>query len=155
MNKSIFTLATAIMLMAGGIFTGCESNQEKVANAQENVRDAKQDLADVKKEAAEDAQNRANDEEWRVFKNDAEAQIRENEAQIARYKDERKTSGKATNVKYSNDLEALEKRNQDLKVRIDSYDRDRSNWESFKREFNHDMQAFGQAFKNLGQKNTK
>lgn len=153
-GMKFFTFAAAIMLMFGAaVFTGCESNQDKVADAKEDVQEAKEDLAEVKREVREDAQERASDEEWRVFKDDAEVKIRDNETRIKQIKEERKSSGNSANVQYSNDIEALEKRNRDLQTRIDTYDRDNGNWESFKREFNHDMESFGQAFKNLVQDN--
>lgn len=153
MNKSIFTLATAIMLMVGAAFTGCESDQERVADAREDVSEAKQDLAQVKRDAAEDAQERANDEEWRVFKNDAENRISDNEARIDQFQQDWESSGKTANAVYVKDIEALEQRNRDLQTRINTYDNERGNWDSFKREFNHDMNAFGNAFKNIGKDN--
>jgi len=38
---------------------------------------------------------------------------------------------------------------------LNAYEKERSDWEVFKREFNHDMNQLGEAFSDLGNKNTK
>ena len=43
-------------------------------------------------------------------------------------------------------IDTLEKQNNDLKTKIETYDQSQSNWESFKREFNHDMDELGKSF---------
>lgn len=125
--------------MAGTIFTGCESSEEKVENAKADVKDAKQNLT-----------KEINAEEWRVFKTEAEAKIKFNEGRIVKLKEKQKSSGKTMDALYLTKIEALEQRNRDLRTKINTYDMSQSNWESFKREFNHDMEAFGKAFKDLG-----
>jgi hypothetical protein len=50
---------------------------------------------------------------------------------------------------YSKRITTLEQQNKDLRVKLYAYEKSQSNWESFKREFNSDMDAIGEAFKNL------
>ena len=50
---------------------------------------------------------------------------------------------------YAKNIENLEERNRDLKTRIGAYETNQSDWESFKREFNHDMNEVGQALRDL------
>jgi hypothetical protein len=42
-----------------------------------------------------------------------------------------------------------------MKARIDAYDKSQSDWESFKREFTHDMEGLGQALNDLTVNNKK
>ena len=59
-------------------------------------------------------------------------------------------------AKYVESVDALEQKNKDLKNRMDAYGANtQSDWDSFKREFNHDMDALGQAFKDLTVNNKK
>ena len=66
-----------------------------------------------------------------------------------------KKSGKTLDAVYEQRIDTLEKKNRDLKARVDAYDKSQSDWESFKREFNHDMDELGQAFKDLTVDNKK
>ena len=56
MKNQIYTLAVTA-LMAGTIFTGCQSSDEKVEAAQDKVQEAKQDLKEVQKDANAQADN--------------------------------------------------------------------------------------------------
>lgn len=49
----------------------------------------------------------------------------------------------------------LEARNKTLQGRIDDYEKYHSNWESFKREFNHDMEEIGKSIKDIANNNAK
>ena len=52
-------------------------------------------------------------------------------------------------------IEQLEQKNADLRSKLYGYEKEHSDWEAFKREFNHDMDGVGEAFKDLGKDNTK
>ncbi len=149
MNKSIFSVAGAIALMAGTVFSSCQSSTQKVDNAEAKVEEAKQDLKEVQQDANAQAVKAANREEWQLFKTESETKIRNNEAMIADIKVKKKGTGKTLDAVYTKNIETLEQRNKDLKNKIDSYDKNRSDWEAFKREFNHDMDEFGKAFRDL------
>jgi|ERR1051325_11109541 outer membrane murein-binding lipoprotein Lpp len=155
MKKTIFTLAVATTLMAGTIFTGCQSSDAKVDAAKDKVQDAKQDLKEVQKDANTEAQKAANAEEWKKFKSESEIKIRDNEIRIAELREKMKKSGKTLDALREKRIDELEQKNRDLRSRIDAYDKSQSNWESFKREFSHDMDELGQALKDLTVDNKK
>jgi chromosome segregation ATPase len=144
-----------IIFFAATLFTGCDSAAQKVDNAQVQVQDAKQNLKEAQAKADSDAQKSANTQEWKVFKAESEAQIKENEAAIANLRVKLKTSGKILDVVYSKKIEALGNKNRAMKERMDDYEKNISNWESFKREFSHDMTELGNALKDLAVNNTK
>jgi chromosome segregation ATPase len=155
MKNSISVLMFTTLLMSGGIFTGCESFSQKADSADNKVQDAKQDLKKAETDAALANQKAAVAEEWRVFKADTDIRIKANESAVVDLKAKMKTSGKKMDDVYSASIDALEQKNKDLQARLDNYEKNQSDWASFKREFNHDMDELGQAFKDLTVNNKK
>jgi len=154
MKKMIFIFVVTT-LMAGTIFTGCQSWTQKQKAAQDKVQDARQDLNAARKNANEVAQKAATAEEWKTFKSESELKIKENEIRINELTVKIKKPGKLFDAHYEKRIAKLEQQNKDLKARLEVYEKSQSNWESFKREFNHDMDEIGQALKNLTVDNKK
>jgi len=154
MKKSIFTVAI-ITCLSGIVMISCKPNtkeekesQEKVEIARDNVEDAKDSL-DVAKRAA-------TDEEWKAFKSSGDSIVRINDLRIAGLKLKIRKSGKDIDSKYQENIDILEQKNKDLKVKMDTYKNDvSSDWQSFKREFKHDTDEIGQALKDLTVDNKK
>jgi hypothetical protein len=144
MNSRIFTFAIGI-LMAGTLLSSCESAAQKEADANDEVRDAQEDLRDAQQEARLAAQNNATAEEWDVFKNETDLIIIKNENRVAELKVQLKKPGKDLDEVYVKRIDVLEQKNKDLKVRMNTYESNPSDWASFKREFNHDMDELGKA----------
>ncbi len=146
MKKTISYAALALIL-AGSFVTSCESNVQKVENAQENLIDAKVELKDLQI---------ALNEEYPAFKLEAEAKIEANEKRIEllnlviiepndkKLEDLRKRR-----------IEELNQKNIILSNKLSNYENERSDWENFKREFNHDMDGVIDALKDFGSSNTK
>ena len=155
MKNVIFMIAAVLALAAGTFVSSCDTPAQKVDKAETNLDDAKQDLKDAKSDANAEARKAALAEEWRVFKGEAEMKIKTNEARIAELKSKMKTSGKALDALYAKSVDALEERNKALQARIDAYGKGQSDWDVFKREFNHDMDGLGQAFTDLTVNNKK
>ena len=42
-------------------------------------------------------------------------------------------------------IEALEQRNRDLRLKISAYETNKTDWQKFKEEFNHDVEELGKA----------
>jgi len=137
MKKTILSIAIAT-LVTGAIFTGCQTQAEKRESAKENLQDAKVE-----------AQKVATAEEWELFKSESEVRIIENENRIAELKVKMKKPGKVLDTQYEKRIDELEQKNRELKTRIENYEKSQSDWESFKREFNHDVDEIGQALKDL------
>ncbi len=152
MKKIIYTLTIAAVLTAGISFSGCQTRPQtsEEISAQAKIDSAKQDLLA--------AQETATAEEWDAFKKESEVKIRINELSIADLKDRMYESGKKDDVLYSENINKLEKQNEALKARIKNHDNAENRkvkWETFKSEFNHDMDELGKALKDLTVKNTK
>ena len=154
MKKSIFTLAI-ITCIAGTMMISCKprtneekESQEKVEVARDNVQDAKDSLR-VAKQAA-------TDQEWIAFKNSGDSIVRLNDLRIAGLKLKIQKTGKDIDSRYQENIDILEQKNKDLKVKMDTYKNDvSSDWQSFKREFKHDTDEIGKALKDLTVDNKK
>ena len=149
MKTLVINFLVSLMVLAMAILGGCQSSAEKVDAAKENVEEAKEELQEVKAEVQADAIKVANAEEWSVFKSDAEIKIKENEIRIGDLRVKMKKSGKTFDAMYEKNIIALEQKNKDLRTKISNYESNQSDWEAFKREFNHDMDELGQAIKDL------
>jgi hypothetical protein len=148
MKKTIITLAVVVSVVSGTLFTACGPATPKEEAAKDQVQQAKDEL--------KDAQKAATAEEWQAFKDESEVKIKDNEIRIAELKAKIKKSGKELDALYEKKIEALEQQNKDMKARISAYETNKkSDWESFKREFNHDMDELGKALKDLTVDNKK
>ena len=142
MKITTLMLAVMTMFIAGTIFTGCQTSTEKEQIAQDALDEAKADETAA-------AQKVASAEEWQTFKAESETKINDNEIRIAELKEKMKKSGKTMDELYAQRIDTLEQKNKDLRTRMANYEQNQSDWESFKREFNHDMDELGKAMKDL------
>jgi len=150
---SDFVIAMAMLAMA--FLSSCQSNADKLEAANKDVAEAKEELAEARADAREIKIMVANEEEWRAFKTDAEVKIANNEKRIEEIREKMKKPGKTFDEMYRKNIDALEERNKDLRKRIGYYENNQSDWDRFKREFNHDMDEIGQALKDLTVDNAK
>lgn len=153
--KKIFFSIAFLTFMAGLLFVGCKPETKEEKESQENVHEAEQNLQEAKDSLAV-AKKNANTKEWLAFKNDTDSIINQNEIRIAELKAKMKKTGKTIDAKYEKNIDLLEQKNSDIKIKIDTYkDNTSSDWQSFKREFNHDMDEIGKALKDLTINNKK
>lgn len=144
-NKIIYTALFAIT--AGAMLTSCDSKEEKVEDAKQEVVEAKQDLKETQQEL---------NAEYPAFKTAAEVKIADNEKRIAELNETLNKPGKLPlDEMRKKKIANLEEKNAKLKSRLYGYEKERSDWEAFKREFNSDMEGLGAAFSDLGKNNTK
>jgi hypothetical protein len=144
MKKRMY-YALIIAVLTAGFFASCDSKAKKVENAQEDVQDSKQ--------ALKEAQHELN-EEYPAFRMEAEKKIAANELRI----EELLAIVTQPGEKLLDDLRRkriaeLRLRNADLRNRLDIYEKEHSDWEVFKREFNHDMNGLLESIKDIGKNN--
>lgn len=140
MKKLFFTLSATVML-TGAIFTSCDTASEKVDKAEEKSIKASEDFNIAKEEYMTDIEN---------FKKETDAKIEANNLTIADFKIKIATSKKDAQVYYQEQIAILEQKNIAMKQKLDTYEESgKDNWESFKTEFNKDMNDLGEAFKNF------
>ena len=143
MKKLIYTIPLCAVLMAGMILTGCQTPAQKEDAAKENVQNANEQLKDAKQEV---------NAEYPAFKRDAEVQINANENRIATLREKLNTSGGKAPLDpmRKQRIDDLERRNAELRSRLYGYEKERSDWETFKAGFNADMHKLDNAFTDFG-----
>lgn len=141
--------------MAGVAITGCQTTAQKQDAAQAKVKEARQDLNAAKQDANAIGQELATAEEWRLFKTESEAKIKANEVRIAELNVKMKKPGELFDEAYSKKIANLELQNKEMRTRLTAYEASQTNWEIFKREFNHDMDELGKALKDITVDNTR
>ena len=154
MNKTIYTLAITSLLTAT-ILTGCQNSTKKEQVAQDKVIDAQADMKDATEELVV-AKKEATAQQWKQFKAETNARIAENESRIAELKVKMNKTGNSIDAMYAKNIEELELKNKEIKVKVDTYKNDSNDdWESFKREYNHDMDQLNQSLKDITVDNKK
>ena len=148
MYKKFLTL-TLTVIIAASMLVSCQSSAEKEKAAQQKLEKDKIELEKTQMEAKAKANREAIAAEWASFKVSTEIKIAENEATIADLKVKMKKSGKTLDKLYEKKIDMLEEQNKNLRSRLNSYENNQSDWETFKREFNHDMDELGKALKDL------
>ena len=149
MKKIIFILVVATTFIAGIAITSCQSSTQKEEEGTGMMND------NDTQEGMNPMHEMNNTEEWEVFKSESEAKIKDIEIRIAELKVQMDKKGTALDEIYAKRIDTLEQKIKDLKKKMENFDNGQSDWESFKREFNHDMDELGQAFKDLTVNNEK
>ena len=94
--------------------------------------------------------------QYNQFRLESDERITANEQLIADLKVYSKDKKNEAKVEYDKMIADLEAKNEAMKVRVRDYkDEGSDKWESFKREFNHDMDELGASLKDIGKNNVK
>lgn len=144
--KNVFLIANALVLSAL-ILTSCNSSSKKVENAEKEVIQANKDLEEANKELEQDMAD---------YRKEIALKIESNNQSIIELKNKINDQKKEARIEYKQKIADLEAKNNDLRIKMDNYRaNNKDQWESFKKEFNHDMEALGEAFQDITIKNTK
>jgi hypothetical protein len=122
-----------------------QENSE-AAKARKELKEAQADLREAKIDSAAD---------YRKFREEAERIILDNQYKIKVLKEQKASENKETKEKYDKKVLALQVKNDAWRKRITTSDKTKSSkWAAFKREFNHDMEELGKAFKDIAVDNS-
>ena len=152
MKNTILILAILFVVFAT-FFNSCKSQSEKVEDAENKVQDAKTDLKNVIKDSLTSEQKAANIEEWKIFRNESQVKIKNNEIRIDALKSKIRREGINDKELNEGKIDSLELKNKELVTRMDHFDRGKSDWETFKLEFNRDLDGLAEALKKFAIKN--
>ncbi len=152
---SIALIMLMIVSVSTSVFTSCQSAAKKEENAEKKVEKAEENLKEAQKEVVVEQQKEANAEEWKAFREATEQKIKDNDTRITELKAEMKASEKANDAAYKARIDMVEEKNKAMRNRMDNQEKMKSDWESFKREYNHDMDELGQSLKDFTVNNKK
>ncbi|HEX8515487.1 MAG TPA: hypothetical protein VF868_04750 [Bacteroidia bacterium] len=133
------TIIIAAVAGIAGVLTSCQTKEQKLENAQENVAEANEDLRNAQREFREDSENR----------------LRENDRDFETYRSDIKNEKEDVRVEYERRIDSLEQKNKALRVKLNQDYDNNDKWESFKREFNHDMDELKTSLKDMRKNNVK
>lgn len=146
MKKTLLALAATTFITVA-IATSCSSPAEKVQSAETKVNEANANLNEANEEYLADIES---------YRKETDAKIEANEKSIVEFRAHIANEKKEAKEAYNKKIEKLEQKNSDMKKAMADYKAEgKANWISFKEEFNHDMEEFGAAFKDLTVKNVK
>lgn len=154
----LFLLAFSWLITAMMITSSCNTPGEKVENAQQNVQEAKKDAKENVQEAQADLDKAKKEymEDVNNYRREMSDKFVANERSIAEFNAKIANEKKSAKIEYQKRIAELEQKNNNMKRKMDDYKVDtRENWESFKREFNSDMDNLGKSFKDFTVNNKK
>lgn len=142
MKKIIFTLAIAtLMIASGSMLTSCRSSEKKVEDAQNAVQEAENDVKEANLKL-----DKAIKDSIKLFKIKNDEKIIAHNKSIAEFKARIAKDKKENKASYEKELARIEQKNTDLKKKLDEYNaQSKNNWETFKTEFNKDMDDISKA----------
>jgi len=137
------------MVVTGMILTACQSSTTKREKATgEEMPDTVIYIDQDEKLTFKDSVDQ--------FKKQSEKQIRLNKKEIVLFKTEIIDEKEKARIKDDEKIAELELRNNDLVIRLDNYyDESQEQWDSFKVEYNEDMEDLEDDFKDLTIENKK
>jgi chromosome segregation ATPase len=148
MKKSMLILTIPALLGASLIFSACTSSTNKVDNAKKDVVEAKSDLKDAREDLQDANQEYLRDVE--AYRREVSEKIAANNRSIVDFNTQIKNEKLEAQADYRRQLDDLDRRNEVMKRRLNDYKvNGQSNWESFKKEYNKDLDALGTAFRNM------
>ncbi len=141
-------LLAAIVSM---IYISCNNSPKA---KEENLNEAKDEVVDAKADLVESTKDSIND--FKKYKESIEKKLVENDKVIADLKSKNNSKDISTKELYVNQLDKLEKKNAELKHKIEDYkEGPEQKWELFKVDFNKDVDDLGKSISNIAQRNMK
>lgn len=123
-----------VLIIIVSVFNSCTTKEDRIENVQEKVLDVKEDLKKAQEE----------------FVNESEKRIEENRLKIDELRIKIANSDIKLREEYLIRVNRLEQKNAELRTKLKDYrEVGKDKWEEFKREFNHDLDEFGKALKDL------
>ena len=148
MKKNIFTLVVAT-LMGGLVFSGCQTQSRKIDDTIENGLEATQSLKTGVKEVSVELKNALFVQDWLKFKKVSDFKIMNNDIRIAQLKINTQRRATKPAPGYLNKLNELENVNLGMKKKLLVYSTDQNELNSYKNEFNHDLEMLEQTLTDL------
>jgi|SRR6185312_3716891 len=124
---------------------GCNNNSSNTTSAPlQNVDSVRQDKTQVFIDTAEASSYRRNEEEM----------IRKNNEKIAELKEEIRKEKRAVANDYNTQLDTLNQENLRMEMRLKKFSKtSKTDWESFKYDFNRDMDSLGKSISRFAERN--
>lgn len=144
----------ALLLCAGIMMSSCQSSTKKTAQNVAKIHALEDTIKKEKKIADDRAIKTALLKEWKTFKDESELDIIYHELQISEFRNNMRTI-KIRDTLFENNVNLIEQRCADMKLRIIAYDKNQSDFQVFKRSFSYDLEQIDFAIEFLKNKYIK
>jgi hypothetical protein len=137
--------------LIGFLMNSCNNSPtEKV----EDVKEATKDLINAEADLEQAEYDSIND--FRIFKESIQLKLDENQKIVSELKLKLNSKGKAERDIDEVKINKLEKRNSDLRLKIENYEQGpEQKWALFKVEFNNEMNDLGKSISEMAENNMK
>lgn len=150
MRKFILKTTTFIGII-GFIVISC--NNSPAAN-EEDLKDATEEMVNAQADLEQSELDSIN--EFIKYKESIQIKLGENQKIISDLKLKVNSKSKATRDIVEVEINELEKRNTDLKVKIENYEQGpEQKWALFKVDFNNELDDLGKSISNMAERNMK
>jgi hypothetical protein len=149
MKTPLYILPLSMLLVAGNLFSGCMSSDQKKEAANDQVVIAQNNLDKVQDNADAVNANAATIADIKTFRLESDLKIKNNEVKIAELKLKINKPGTTLDEAYAQKIDSIEFKNDNLKKRMADYEKTHSDWTKFKRDFNRDLDELGNKLKRL------
>lgn len=144
--KTVLTASVLVFFM-----TSC--NNSPTAK-EEDVREATQDLIDAEADLVQAENDSISD--YNTFKESIQLKLAQNQQEINDLKLKINSKGKVERDLDEVEINTLEKRNSDLKLKIENYEQGpEEKWALFKVDFNNELNDLGKSISNMADRNMK
>ena len=144
MKKLIYVFS--VTALAGGLALSSCSSDETAGERLDRMSNSVDEKTD-------------NVAEWIEFRKAAKAEIAANRQKIAELRVKQESQGDLGTKISQERIDKLQAENERLQTKMNKYDPKREGegqkWESFKKEFRHDMDELGNSIRNVGENNVE
>ncbi|TPV35452.1 hypothetical protein FJ651_00590 [Paucihalobacter ruber] len=138
MKRSLYYTTSFLMLTL--FLLNCKSNDKKV--------DDTNNITESTTAQLNEEQQKLN-AEYKAFKTYALAEIEENDENIEKLQAKIDEPGKTLDEARKRRITDLKEQNTELRNRLNNYNLNTSDWQSFKTNFNKDLKSVGDSFRDL------
>lgn len=144
-------MKTLIMVLAGALIGTAAISATIVS--EKKIKNGLSKISVIPQNQASKMQS----DEYKTYRAEQEKKINYNDKKIKELRSKKDKVKKEKLAAYENNINELEKRNNELRKKIMSNYKGegKEKWESFKKEFNHDMDGLSKSFKDVFKDNTK
>ena len=123
-----------------------EQTEAKLDEVKNELKVVANDVKDAANEVKETVQQ-VSDREWKLLIEEMQQKIREDEKAMERLKEKMKVTGQKLDSYYLKQIEQLELKFNQLQDKMKKSDKRKSDWTTFKQEFDQDMLKMKEALK--------
>ena len=152
----LFSVSAAFaMIISATSFLGCNTANKKEKESESKTNERKTEIQELKKEYKADSIKVVSEAEWLMYKAAAEIKIKANKVRISELRKTLHKNGKLKDAAADQLLTDLEKKNDELQKRLETFKREGTDWKTFKSGFDQDEEKLKTSLKEFKIKDSK